>query len=94
MQFVPKLYKIFPINFNLSQCLYVACTGIPGEVIHISSCICRAFLTLLQVIEYFNEYLLVIVIFGYCAAIVRSYSECLFNYYLQIACLYACFYVP
>ena len=35
LHFVPKFYKLVPVNFNLSQCLFVASTGIPGEVFHV-----------------------------------------------------------
>ena len=36
MHSVPKLCNLVPVNFNLSQCLFIAFTGIPGEVIYIS----------------------------------------------------------
>ena len=32
MHFVPKFYKLVPVNFNFYQCLYVASTGISGVV--------------------------------------------------------------
>ena len=75
MHFVPKFYKLVPVNFNFNQCLYVAFTGISGvgtgllELFYILFkevllFVHREFLWQVEVIGYFTGYFIAFLAFS------------------------------